>query len=68
MRRRRTIRAAILLATLVAAQGCYTRVVDARGIGGDSEKLREQQEHEPRLRGVLTTTTEREKKPSSGVW
>ena len=56
------------MATLAAAQGCYTRVVDARGIGGDSEKLREQQEHEPRLRGVLTTTTEREKKPSSGVW
>ena len=47
--------------------GCYKRVVDSRGIGGDSEKLREQQEREPVLRDLLTTTTEREKRSTSGV-
>jgi len=66
-RRTRTLVIAAAGAVLVALPGCYKRVVDSRGIGGDSEKLREQQEREPVLRDLLTTTTEREKRSTSGV-
>ncbi len=59
--------AVLTLLALAAMPGCYRRVVDARGIGGDSEKLRERQEREPALRDVLTTTNEREKRSTSGV-
>lgn len=54
-------------ALLLVLPGCYKRVVDARGLGGDSETLREQKEREPVLRDLLTTTTEREKRSTSGV-
>lgn len=59
---------AITAIGLLAMPGCYRRVISGRGIGADSEELRRQQEREPALRGVLTRTTEREKKPGSGVW
>ena len=71
MDRRRRIPAALAIlagsALVFTVPGCYKRVVDSRGIGGDSEKLREQQEREPVLRDLLTTTTEREKRSTSGV-
>lgn len=70
MTRRSRCQTALALAVvgLLLMPGCYRRVVDARGIGGDSEKLREQQEREPLLRDALTTSRERDKKPASGVW
>ncbi|MEO1584586.1 MAG: hypothetical protein AAFR96_08440 [Planctomycetota bacterium] len=48
--------------------GCYSRIVDARGIGADSTELRENNEREPRLRDAVTTSRERDTKPPSGVW
>ncbi|MEO1717411.1 MAG: hypothetical protein AAFR76_09900 [Planctomycetota bacterium] len=66
-RSRRIVTIAAAGALLLALPGCYKRVVDARGLGGDSEKLREQKEREPVLRDLLTTTTEREKRSTSGV-
>ncbi len=33
-----------LIQTLVMASGCYSKVVDAKGIGGDSTELRKNHE------------------------
>ncbi|MEL6497035.1 MAG: hypothetical protein AAF937_06290 [Planctomycetota bacterium] len=66
-RSRRIVTIAAAGALLLALPGCYKRVVDSRGLGGDSQKLREQKEREPVLRDLLTTTTEREKRSTSGV-
>lgn len=35
---------ALLLATLTQAGGCYSKVVDAKGIGADSTRLRHNHE------------------------
>lgn len=62
MRHTRYIRASIVgLATaglLCAAGGCYRKVVDARGIGADSTKLRS--EYESRPLDFMTTTSRRD--------
>ncbi len=51
MTRSRLIRASILTAAAatlaLGAGGCYRKVVDSRGIGADSQKLRSEYEREP---------------------
>lgn len=51
MTRRRLIRVSILISAAGAlafgSGGCYKRVVDSRGLGADSTKLRSEYEREP---------------------
>lgn len=72
MRTRRSVPRSVALVVLLAAvsaTGCYRKIVNARGIGADSPELRESREFDLRkpLR-PLTTSSERQKKPASGVW
>ncbi len=64
---RRTATKALTIAVLLTASGtlvlatggCYKRVVNARGIGADSSKLRSEYEREP-AHYVTTTESRRE--------
>jgi len=49
------------LAALVLASGCYSKVVDSRGIGGDSTELRKNHEFgsENPVQDVLTRENNR---------
>lgn len=64
MKHARAIRLSILTLAAVAiagaAGGCYSRVVDSRGIGADSTKLR--REHESRPLDFMTTENRRDKR------
>lgn len=61
---RRSLTAAAALAALIGTAltqaGCYKRVVNARGIGADSSKLRSEYEREP---VHYRTTTESRREP-----
>ena len=61
-RTRRLLRASLLVvaagALLAPTAGCYRKVVNARGIGADSAKLRS--EHESRPMDFITTETRRD--------
>jgi len=57
---RSSILASICLVAVLASSGCYRRVVDARGLGADSGKLR--REHESQPLDFITTETRREKR------
>ena len=46
----------LVAATMLPAAGCYRRVVDARGLGADSTKLRSELEHEPAHYRTITET------------
>lgn len=67
MQRRTTIRALTTTALLAAcgtlaltSGGCYRKVVDSRGIGADSVKLRGQYESQPL--DFMTTSSRRDKR------
>ena len=54
------IAALIGVVVLASSSGCYRKVVDARGLGADSGKLR--REYERRPMDLITTETRREKR------
>ena len=64
MTRSRFIRASILTAAAATlafcAGGCYRKVVDSRGIGADSVKLRSEYESQPL--DFMTTESRRDKR------
>lgn len=64
MTRSRLIRASILTAAAAmlafGAGGCYRKVVDSRGIGADSVKLRSEYESQPL--DFMTTESRRDKR------
>jgi hypothetical protein len=49
---------AAIIGTALTQAGCYKRVVNARGIGADSSKLRSEYESQPM--DFITTETRRE--------
>lgn len=49
---------ALIVGAVLPMSGCYRRVVDARGLGADSTKLRSEYEREPL--DFITTETRRE--------
>lgn len=63
-RNTRALTVAALLAAMgtlaLASGGCYRKVVDSRGIGADSVKLRS--EHESQPLDFITTETRRDKR------
>lgn len=64
MTRSRIIKGSILTATAgvlaLGAGGCYRKVVDSRGIGADSTKLRSEYESQPL--DFMTTESRRDKR------
>lgn len=58
---RNGVRLGLVLAALTLASGCYSKVVDSRGIGGDSTELRKNHEFgsENPVQDVLTRENNR---------